>query len=82
MESVLMGHPESTMPFCVKGYRVLDGDGKLLHECKENHHGMNLIVLPAAVTTRALKIEILEMNGACPAAMFAVRCYATANPET
>ncbi len=75
MESVLWGHPERAMPFCVRRYRVTDGDGRVLRECAENHQTRNSIVLAEPVTARELHIEVLETHGA-PAAIFEVRCYA------
>jgi hypothetical protein len=74
MESVLMGQPERDMPFCVRSYRILDSGGAVLHECAENHQTRNSIVLPEAVVTPELHIEILATHGA-PAALFEVRCY-------
>jgi hypothetical protein len=37
METVLQGHPETDMPFCVKEYRVKDDKGNVLVEVKDNH---------------------------------------------
>jgi hypothetical protein len=74
MESVLMGHPERDMPFCVDQYRVLDDSGAVLHHCRANHQTRNTIVLPAPAVTTTLRIEILSTHGG-PAAIFAVRCY-------
>lgn len=37
METVLWGHPEDRMPFCVRGYRLLDETGRVLAECPEQH---------------------------------------------
>ena len=34
MESVLMGHPEREIPFCVKRYRILDDQGKVHFDCR------------------------------------------------
>jgi hypothetical protein len=80
LESVLMGHPERRMPFCVERYRVLDGEGRVLAACTENHHARNVIVLPAPVVTRSLRIELEAPGADVPAALFEVRCYATATP--
>jgi hypothetical protein len=73
MESVLMGHPEREMPFCVKSYRLLAG-GAVVHEEIANHQTRNVIRLARAVKTRDLRLEVKETWGA-PAAVFAVRCY-------
>ncbi len=75
MESVLMGHPERDMPFCVNEYRILDAGGAVLHHCHANHQTRNTVVLPSPVATSLLRIEVLSTHGA-PAAIFAVRCYA------
>ncbi|HBY63676.1 MAG TPA: FAD-binding dehydrogenase, partial [Solibacterales bacterium] len=74
MESVLMGHPERDLPFCVSSYRVLGGEGQVLHECAANHQTRNTIRLPAPVRTSELRIEVRSTHGA-PAAIFEVRCY-------
>jgi hypothetical protein len=73
MESVLMGHPERVMPFCVKSYRLLAG-GAVIHDERDNHQTRNVIRLADPVVTGALTLEIRETHGA-PAAVFAVRCY-------
>ncbi len=75
MESVLMGHPERDMPFCVRHYRILDAADAVLHECLDNHQTRNSIRLHESVSTSALHIEVLATHGA-PAAIFEVRCYA------
>ncbi len=74
MESVLMGHPERDMPFCVREYRILDSNGSVLHHCPANHQTRNRVLLPAPVRTAAIHIEVLATRGA-PAALFEVRCY-------
>jgi hypothetical protein len=75
MESVLMGHPERDMPFCVKHYRIRDDQGALLHESRDNHQTRNRVRLVSPVRTKSLVIEIAATHGA-PAALFEVRCYA------
>ncbi|MBN9662130.1 MAG: FAD-dependent oxidoreductase [Acidobacteria bacterium] len=74
LESVLWGHPERDIPFCVRHYRLLDAEGALLHECLENHQTRNTVRLDTPVTTSALQVEIVSTHGA-PAAVFEVRCY-------
>ena len=75
MESVLMGHPERDMPFCVKDYRILDSRSAVLAERKGNYQARNSVTLAEPVTTTKLQLEILSTHGA-PAAVFEVRCYA------
>jgi len=71
MESVLMGQPESVMPFCVKSYRIVDGKGNILAQELDNHQPRR--VFDVASTTDCVSIEVNEVNGPCPAAIFGVR---------
>jgi hypothetical protein len=75
METVLMGHPDRAMPFCVRRYRVLDEAGRPLVERLDNHQTRNTIHFATPVETRKLTIEVLESHGEVPAAVFEVRCY-------
>jgi hypothetical protein len=74
MESVLMGHPERAIPFCVKRYRITDDVGNVIFESPDNHQTRNSVVLSEPIHTAAIHIEILETHAA-PAALFEVRCY-------
>jgi len=74
MESVLKGHPERDIPFCIKRYRITAADGRVLYSCPENHQTRNTILLPEPVVTDELHVEVLDTHGA-PAALFEVRCY-------
>jgi hypothetical protein len=76
MESVLWHHPERAMPLCVRRYRILDDEGRVRHECSDNHQTLNRITFDTPVHTSRMVLEIIEMNGPCsPAAVFGVRCY-------
>jgi hypothetical protein len=77
MESVLMGHPERAVPFCVRHYRVLNGT-KVLWEQTDNHQTRNTIRFNTPVQTSELTIEVLASHGDVPAALFEVRCYENA----
>lgn len=75
METVLWGHPERAVPFCVKSYEVLDDQGRVVAEATENHHSLASHRLAEAITTKSLTVRVRETWGA-PAAIFEVRCYA------
>ncbi len=75
MESVLMHHPESVMPFCIRHYRVKDEAGNIVAEKKDNYQTHNRIRLAKPVTTSKLVIEVEHPSAQVPAAIFAVRCY-------
>lgn len=77
MESVFFGHPERAVPFCVKRFRVLDGQGRELHACGDNHEQRRTVVLDQPIETQTLVIALDETWGQAPAALFEVRCYAS-----
>ncbi|MEX0643051.1 MAG: FAD-dependent oxidoreductase [Pirellulales bacterium] len=77
MESVLMGHPENVMPFCVRNYRVCDERGQVHHEVIDNHQTRNTIHLTSPIETTSLRIEVEHPSCHVPAALFEVRCYRT-----
>jgi len=78
MESVLWGHPEDRMPFCVPAYRVLDEAGNVLASATGHYQTRASLVLPQPVKTSALRIELERPAAHIPAALFEVRCYASA----
>jgi hypothetical protein len=75
METVLMTHPESVMPFCVRNYRLLDDKGQIVYEKKDNHQTRNTIKLQHPVTTRKLILQAEAPGEHVPAALFEIRCY-------
>ncbi|SIO51568.1 FAD-dependent oxidoreductase [Chitinophaga niabensis] len=75
MESVLMSHPESAMPFCVQKYKIKDEAGNVLAEQTNNYQTYNKVKLAQPVTTGKLVIEVEHPSQNVPAAVFAVRCY-------
>lgn len=76
MESVLMTHPETTMPFCIRRYKVKDDKGNVIASVEDNHQTYNRIRLDNVVTTSGLTIEVEHPSADVPAAVFTVRCYA------
>jgi hypothetical protein len=92
MESVLMGHPERVMPFCVRDVRVAEGEmamptegqGEgsppetcpLLAEVSQNHQSRRTLRFSKAIVTDRLEIRLLAPDPNIPAALFEVRCYA------
>ncbi|WP_207515629.1 FAD-dependent oxidoreductase [Longitalea luteola] len=75
MESVLMQHPETAMPFCIRRYRIKDDAGNLIVTKSDNYQTRNRITLPQPVSTSRLIIEVEHPSAEVPAAIFAVRCY-------
>lgn len=75
METVLISHPETVMPFCVRHYRIKDAAGNIIAEKKDNYQTHNRIPLQQPVITNSLTIEVEHPSENVPAALFAVRCY-------
>ncbi|WZN42365.1 FAD-dependent oxidoreductase [Chitinophaga pollutisoli] len=75
MESVLMTHPETVMPFCVRNYRVKDDAGNVIAERSGNYQAFNRIALDTPVHTAKLHFEVDHPSADIPAAICAVRCY-------
>ncbi len=75
LEQVLMRQPETVMPYCVRRFRVLDGEGRLLFEETENYLARSIIELPDPVVTDSLVIEVDPPSDNTPASLFEVRCY-------
>jgi hypothetical protein len=75
MESVLMGHPERVMPFCVRNYSMVDGTGKVLYKMENNYQSVNQIFFEEAVSTDSILLKCEHPSGDVPAAVFAIRCY-------
>lgn len=78
MESVLMGHMEREIPYCVRHYRINDGHGRIITENSDNHSTQIQIDLQETLVTDTLTVEILAVHGNAPAAIFGLRCYGSA----
>ncbi|ULT22688.1 hypothetical protein KUH03_25565 [Sphingobacterium sp. E70] len=76
MESVLMTHPETVMPFCIRNYSIEDGNGKIIYTQRANFQTRNVIELPEPCVTDELTISLEHPSPDVPAAVFAIRCYA------
>jgi hypothetical protein len=76
METVLMSHPETVMPFCVTEYVLCNDRNETLHYQTGNHQTRNVIRFVQPVETTRLSIHVKATHGNVPAALFEVRCYA------
>jgi hypothetical protein len=77
LESVLMRHPDSVSPYCVKAFQVLDDAGRELARADDWHHGRWTCRFETSVETTRISIQILSMNdpNALPS-VYQVRAYA------
>jgi hypothetical protein len=81
LESVLMGHPECNMPFCIRQFRILDERGQELARCDDNHQTRRTICFERPVTTSKLHVELQAPSANVPAALFEIRCYSESRTE-
>ena len=72
LESVLMGHPEEVVPFCVRNMRIRNGQGELLHEIKDNYQTIHNIRFPAPVVTSKIILETEHPDAFIPASIFQI----------
>jgi hypothetical protein len=70
LESVLLTHPESVIPFCVRNYRILDEGGTLIREVRDNYQTINRIEFEEARELSGLTIEFEHPDERIPAALF------------
>lgn len=75
MESVLMGHPESVVPFCVQQLKLFDDTAKCIGEVVDNHQEQVVFEFIEPVTTRSLKVQLSHPSESVPASVFSVNCY-------
>jgi hypothetical protein len=75
METVLMGHPESVMPFCVRTFTLRDEQGIIVYHKEDNYQTINRIVLDNPVHTRKLTLEVSHPEPNIPASVFEIQCY-------
>lgn len=75
MESTLMGHPESEIPFCVPYIKLCAGSGQLLAEVTDNHQTVYTLSLKEPLDTNQLKIYLKHPCAQVPASLFGILCY-------
>lgn len=75
MESVLLGHPENVMPFCIREYKIYDDRGLVVFEKTNNYQTINRIKFDTPVTTQKLVLEVKHPAEDVPASVFEVQCY-------
>jgi hypothetical protein len=75
MESVLMTHPEETVPFLVRDFDLLDDKGELLAVVRDNHSARFDLTVEPARSLSQLRLRIHNTHGT-PAAVFRLRVFA------
>lgn len=75
METVLMNHPESIMPFCVQDFIICDDMKRRLYEKSGNYQSRHTITFDTSVITQAIHIHLKANSLNVPPSLFEVRCY-------
>ena len=70
MESSLLGHTESVIPFCVRDYFLMDDNDNVLYEQKGNYQTINTISLDQSIETNSLRLVCRHPSPDIPAAVF------------
>jgi hypothetical protein len=81
METVLQGHPEAFIPFCIKDYQIKDSTGNILVDVQGNYQSRNIHHLKTPLKTDKLIIEAKHPVPYVSAAIFEIRCYGTGLPD-
>jgi len=77
METVLMGHPERSSPFCAKAFDLLDAEGNVLASAIDWHQAHWSTTFDRPVRTRGLCLRITQTQTPnTPSAVFQIRAYA------
>ncbi|MFK7787949.1 MAG: FAD-dependent oxidoreductase [Phycisphaeraceae bacterium] len=75
MESVLMGHPERVMPFCVSTARLIDGAGREVASLSDNHQSQWKVRLDQPIVTRSLHLEVDRPANGSPTAVMRISVF-------
>lgn len=75
METVLMGHPEHIMPFCVQAFHITDEYNNAIASIVNNHQALCKIDLPKSINVNKLCIKLKHPAKNIPASLFAIRCF-------
>jgi len=70
LESVLLTHPETVIPFCIRNYKIYDDVGVLIQEVRDNYQTINRIELAEGRELSGLTIEVEHPDENIPAAVF------------
>ncbi len=75
LESVLINHPESIIPFCVQDVRIYDDHNNLIFEKVGNYETIISINLAVPLSTRELVIRLAKAHTHIPVSLFSIQIY-------
>lgn len=75
METVLMGHPERVIPFCVRNYSIVDDRDEVIYSKRDNYQTIDHVVFDKPVQTKKIVLTVEHPSPDVPAAVFEISCY-------
>jgi hypothetical protein len=80
LESVIMIHPETVVPFCVQAYELCNDQQERIFQQTHNHQSNNTIRFAQPIETSSLTIHLkkrstIQQPDFAPAALMEIRCY-------
>ncbi len=75
LESVLMTHPETVVPFCVRDFVLCNDRNERIYEQTNNYLTRQIIRFDKPVETRSLSVHLTARSGSAPASLLEIRCY-------
>jgi hypothetical protein len=75
LESSLLGHSESVVPFVVRKYTVTNGSSREIASKDENHQTINVLEYDPPLETTDLEIHFDHPSKEVPAAVFEISCF-------
>ena len=75
MESCQMGHPESVIPFCIQKFQLLDDQGHIVYETKENHHSRCEFSFKNPLQTSSLTLVLHKSTKHVPISLFGIQAF-------
>ena len=75
MESILMGHPESEIPFVVGDYQIYDDENIMVYNKEGNYQAINDIKFNKSIITTTLKLVFKKPNKNIPVSVFKIAAY-------
>lgn len=75
MESVLINHPESIIPFCVQDFSIYDDSDNLVFEKIGNYKTLVELNLQIPIHSSELIIRLSKTNEQIPVSLFSIQIY-------
>ena len=75
LESTLMGHPESEIPFTIASYTIKDDKGQTIAEVKDNYQAINTIDINDTIETQSLVFHFNKKQTEIPVSVFNISIF-------